>query len=174
MRIITVEPRHIPALAALGRDSFIETFGYLYPPDDLAFYLEQAYAEPVLAAAIADPAQDWRMGFDDDGRAAAYLQCGPVNLPHPEADPAREGELKRLYIHSDFQGRGLGRRLLGVALDLITQRYGRAAQWIGVWSENHKAQALYRSVGFEKVGDYQFSVGKTLDDEFILRRSAQP
>ena len=41
---------------------------------------------------------------------------------------------------------------------------------IGVWSGNLKAQKLYAAYGFEKAGDYQYPVGRWLDDEFILRR----
>ena len=102
--------------------------------------------------------------------AAIAVSSSPVAIPG-YADPAREGELKRLYIHSDFQGRGLGRGLLDLALAHLTQRYGAAAQWIGVWSRNHKAQKLYASAGFEKVGDYLFAVGNTRDAEFILRKA---
>ena len=171
MRIVPVESHHIPALSELAIASFVETFGHLYPPEDLAAYLQKAYAQDVLAAEVADPLQYWRIVFDETGRAAAYLQCGPVGLPHPEADPAREGELKRLYIHSDYQGGGLGRSLLNLALDHLNERYGAAAQWIGVWSQNHKAQKLYMSAGFEKVGDYLFAVGETRDEEFILRKA---
>jgi RimJ/RimL family protein N-acetyltransferase len=40
-----------------------------------------------------------------------------------------------------------------------------------VWSQNHKAQKLYISAGFEKVGDYLFAVGETRDEEFILRKA---
>jgi ribosomal protein S18 acetylase RimI-like enzyme len=171
MRILPVESHHIPALSELAIASFVETFGHLYPPEDLAAYLHKSYAEAALAAEVADAAQFWRIVFDETGRAAAYLQCGPVSLPHPEADPSREGELKRLYIHSDYQGRGLGRDLLNLALDHLNEHYGAAAQWIGVWSQNHKAQKLYISAGFEKVGDYLFAVGETRDEEFILRKA---
>jgi len=100
----------------------------------------------------------------------AYLHCGPVTLPHADADPITQGELKRLYVHSSQQGKGLGKTLMTVAAGWLSETYGDAPQWIGVWSQNHKAQALYMSQGFEKVGGYQFAVGKTMDDEFILRR----
>lgn len=42
--------------------------------------------------------------------------------------------------------------------------------WVGVWSGNLKAQKLYAAHGFEKAGEYQYPVGRWLDDEFILRR----
>ena len=100
----------------------------------------------------------------------AGTQVGPVTLPHPEADSARDGELKRLYVRATHQGQGLGRLLMDMALAEMGDRYGQAPQWIGVWSENHKAQALYAACGFVRVGAYQFAVGETMDDEFILRR----
>ena len=42
--------------------------------------------------------------------------------------------------------------------------------WIGVWSENLGAQRFYARRGFQKVGEYGFHVGRTVDREFILRR----
>ncbi len=172
MEIVPVAPEHIPALSRLAVDTFCETFGHLYPPEDLEAFLVKSYAPEALTAEIGQPDQFWRLALDDGGVAVGYLQCGPVGLPHPEARPDSEGELKRIYIHSSQQGKGLGKTLMRVAMDYMRARYGGAPQWIGVWSGNTKAQALYGAHGFERVGEYQFAVGKTLDDEFILRRSA--
>ncbi len=169
MRILPVEPHHIPALSQLATDTFVETFGHLYPSEDLDAFLAKSYAPAQLATELADPAQFWRIVYEGDD-VVAYLQCGPVGLPYPDADPAREGELKRLYVHSSQQGKGLGKMLLTIAMDWMAEIYPGTPQWIGVWSQNHKAQGLYSAYGFERVGEYQFAVGETLDDEFILRR----
>ena len=169
MRILPVEPHHIPDLSRLAIDTFNETFGHLYPPEDLEAFLTKSYASTQLMTEVNDQAQFWRIVFEGD-EAVAYLQCGPVSLPHPDADPAREGELKRLYVHSSQQGKGLGKMLLTIAMDWMADTYPDKPQWIGVWSQNHKAQGLYGAYGFERVGEYRFPVGKTLDDEFILRR----
>lgn len=171
MQIVPILPEHVPALSKLAKDTFTETFAHLYPPEDLAGFLDNSYAEKALMKEVVRPDQFWRIVFDEAGQAVAYLQCGPVGLPHPEAQPNKEGELKRIYVLSSQQGKGLGKTLMKVALDYLSERYGTAPQWIGVWSENHKAQALYGAHGFDKVGAYQFPVGKTLDDEFILRRT---
>ena len=50
------------------------------------------------------------------------------------------------------------------------ERKGPRRVWLGVWSKNHGAQRLYERLGFEKVGEYEFLVGKTRDHEFIMRR----
>ena len=169
MDILPVAPAHIPALSALAIETFTATFGHLYPAEDLAAFLEKSYNPASLLAETQDPRQFWRMAWDD-GKALGYLQCGPVSLPHAEADPAHHGELKRLYVDPAAQGRGLGKTLMTMALAHLTERYGDAPQWIGVWSENHRARAFYDAHGFVQVGAYDFPVGRVLDHEFILRK----
>ncbi len=173
MRLVPITAADALDIAGLATDTFTETFGHLYPPEDLDAFVARFYDPAVLAAEIADPRQAWRLIRDDDG-LAAYLQCGPVSLPHPEADPASHGEVKRLYVRASRQGRGYGRRLLAEALDCLDTHYGDAPQWLGVWSENHKAQALYAAHGFVRAGEYGFAVGRSLDHEFILRRDPAP
>ncbi len=170
MRILPVTPDLIPALSHLASETFTETFGFLYPPEDLAAFLQTSYALENLVAEVANTKDFWRIVLDDEDLAVGYLQCGPVGLPHVEANAQTQGELKRIYVRASHQGKGLGKTLMALALDHLKMANGAAPQWIGVWSQNHKAQALYASYGFEKVGEYQFKVGKTLDDEFILRR----
>ena len=54
-------------------------------------------------------------------------------------------------------------------LDMLDHRPGRRL-WIGVWSKNFGAQRFYERLGFAKVGEYEFPVGQTRDQEFILSR----
>ncbi|HEX4198142.1 MAG TPA: GNAT family N-acetyltransferase [Caulobacteraceae bacterium] len=158
--------RDAEALAAVSAETFAETFGHLYPPEDLAVYLAEAHDAGLYARWARDP----RFGLwvaERDGSAVGYALAGPCHLPHAEVTPAC-GELWRLYLRPDAQGCGLGGRLLTLALDWL-QAPGRRL-WIGVWSENFGAQRLYARYGFAKVGEYEFSVGASRDREFILAR----
>ncbi|MFT3998580.1 MAG: N-acetyltransferase, partial [Asticcacaulis sp.] len=170
MLIQSVQAADIADLSALACDTFTHTFGHLYPAHDLSAYLQKAYAADVLAVEVEGEDQFWRMVRDDTGRAIAYLQAGPVSLPHIEARPETQGEIKRLYVRADAQGSGLGKQLLELGLTFLKARYGETSQWVGVWSENHRAQKLYAGYGFRRVGDYGFKVGSTTDFEFIMRR----
>jgi diamine N-acetyltransferase len=169
MQFLTVSLEHVPALSQLARLGFTQTFAHLYPPKDLDAFLDQAYSHEALSNEVGNARHDWLMVWDNDA-PIAYLQCAPVGLPHPEASPPTEGEIKRLYVLQSHQGRGLGKTLMDMALEKLAARYGTADQWVGVWSENHKAQALYASYGFTQAGEYKFAVGGTLDDELIFRR----
>ncbi len=159
-------PSDTAVLAELGADAFCAAFAHLYPPEDLQSFLETSYSPDAFAEAIGDPAQALWIA-EAGGRAVAYAHAGPCTLPHPEVTPGC-GELKRLYARRDCQNAGLGGALLQIALDWLA-RPGRML-WIGVWSKNLGAQRLYGRHGFRKVGEYRFPVGKTRDDEFILRR----
>lgn len=170
MQTITPTIEHIPQLQPLMRATFTDTFGHLYPPADLAAYLGSAYSSAQLASELGDPRNFWQLVLDGSGDPVAYLECVPAHLPHPDLDPQHDGEIERLYVLPSQQGKGLGRQLMGLALDHLRQRHGAAPQWLGVWSQNLRAQALYRSYGFGKVGEYEFPVGGTIDHEFIFRR----
>ncbi|MFN4288673.1 MAG: GNAT family N-acetyltransferase [Brevundimonas sp.] len=159
------------ALSRLGRRTFIETFveGFAipYPEADLLPFLDATFGEDAIREQLAVPHQQWWVA-EHDGQVAAFAQAGPNSLPHPEARPDHM-ELKRLYVARDHQGSGHGRALLETALAWMEPR-SAGPLWIGVWSGNLRAQRLYGHYGFEKAGDYQYAVGRWLDDEFILRR----
>ncbi|HEY0647437.1 GNAT family N-acetyltransferase [Phenylobacterium sp.] len=163
-------PADAETLSALGAQTFRETFAHLYPPADLETFLADAYGIERTRADLADPAKaSWLV--EARGQAIGYALAGPCGLPHGDVTPAC-GELKRIYFLKDHQGGGLGRALFGKVMDWLL-RDGPRDVWIGVWSENYGAQRFYERHGFSKVGEYGFEVGRTVDLEFILRRSAE-
>ena len=160
-------PDDAEALSRIGGETFTETFGHLYPPEDLAAFLDAAYGLEKTRRDLADSAKAaWLV--EADGRVVGHALAGPCDLPHDEVTPDC-GELKRLYVLKHLQGDGTGSRLLAETLAWL-ERDGPRRLWIGVWSENHGAQRLYGQMGFDKVGEYEFLVGQTRDREFILRR----
>lgn len=161
-------PADADALVAVGLQTFAETFQHLYSPEDFAAYVAEAYAHQRIVADLADPAKAMWL-VEVDGRAIGYALAGPCGLPHPDATPAC-GELKRIYFTRDGQGAGLGKALFWIVMDWL-QSAGPRDVWIGVWSENHRALRFYDHQGFEKAGEYDFSVGQAIDLEFILRRT---
>lgn len=160
-------PTDAEAIAAIGAATFVETFGHLYPLRDLERFLAEAYSLDRARADLADPAKaSWIV--EAGGETVGYALAGPCGLPHAEVTPAC-GELKRIYLLKAWQGGGLGGRLFAETLAWL-QAGGPRAVWLGVWSENHGAQRFYGRQGFEKVGEYGFKVGDTVDREYILRR----
>ncbi|MGC6401289.1 GNAT family N-acetyltransferase [Sphingomonas sp. FW199] len=151
-------------LAALARDSFTETFGHLYHPDDLALFLAGHSTERWLGE-LTDPAYRVRMG-QADGRAIAYAKLGPPSLPFEARGPSIE--LRQLYVLKPWQGTGLAADLMQWAID--TAR-GTAAQdlYLSVFTDNYRARRFYARYGFEEVGPYVFKVGNHEDADIVLR-----
>lgn len=160
-----------PALAVLGRqtfvDTFVEGFAIPYPADDLAAFLDTSFSAETLTAKLLEPGAAWWVA-ERDSELLAFANTGPNTLPHPDAR-ASHAELRRLYVAKTAQGLGLGTKLLAIALEWM-EANSDGPLWIGVWSGNLKAQKLYAAYGFEKAGEYQYPVGAWRDDEFILRR----
>ena len=151
---------------ALTRRTFTETFGHLYPPDDLATFLRETYALATFQRILSDDRFAlWLL--EQDGTAIGHALAGPCSLPHDEVRPG-DGEIQRLYILRTHHNGGWGAKLMRTALDWL-ERNGPRTLWVGVWSQNHAAQRFYGRYGFVPVGSYLFPVGKTNDDEFILR-----
>jgi GNAT superfamily N-acetyltransferase len=160
-------PADAEALARVGAETFAETFGHLYPADDLRGFLSDAYGLERTLADLADPEKAAWLA-EADGRAVGLALAGPCSLPHPQVTAAC-GELKRFYLLRPWQGGGLGGRLFETAMAWL-ERNGPRTIWIGVWCDNLGAQRFYARRGFRKVGEYGFAVGGTIDREYILRR----
>lgn len=167
IRRATVDDAQV--VSDLATRTFVETFGHLYPPEDLQAFLDEAYAVERQRIILAHP--DYAVWLlEDEGMAVGHAAAGPCGLPHPDVG-AGDGELKRLYVLKSHQNGGWGARVFDETLRWL-QRDGPRRLWIGVWSENFGAQRFYGRYGFTRVGDYEFPVGRVRDLEFILRREA--
>jgi diamine N-acetyltransferase len=159
-------PGDAAALAALGAATFTETFGHLYPPEDLQTFLASHSVEAWNGVLRDERSAVWIAELD--AAAVGFIVVGACKLPVENCEPTA-GEVKQLYVLEQHHKLRLGTRLMEFGLEwLETQQ--RTPIYIGVWSENLGAQRFYGRYGFSKVGDYGFRVGNTVDHEFILKR----
>jgi ribosomal protein S18 acetylase RimI-like enzyme len=161
-------PDDAPALAALGAATFTETFGHLYPPADLHAFLVGSHSVDAWTRVLTDPQRAVWLAALADRPPVGFIAVGACKLPIENREPTA-GEVQQLYVLARHHNLRLGSRLMDVGLEWLESR-GRAPLYVGVWSENLGAQRFYRRYGFDKVGEYGFPVGKSVDREFILRR----
>jgi ribosomal protein S18 acetylase RimI-like enzyme len=161
-------PGDAASLARITESTFTETFGHLYPPEDLAEYLSRNCSPESCRRLIESPkVAVWLAGVEG-AEPVGFISAGPCKLPVENREPDA-GEIRQLYVLSSHQNARLGAKLLDVALGWLSeQRF--SPLYIGVWSENFGAQRFYGRYGFVKVSEYGFPVGKTIDQEFILKR----
>jgi ribosomal protein S18 acetylase RimI-like enzyme len=162
------DPADIPALAALGRDSFVAKFGDLYRPEDLGAFLADTHSETAVAAELADPRRLYRLA-ERDGRLVGYCKLGiPSGFPE-HARGRNPIEIKQLYTAPDAVGGGIGKAFMAWVLEEAARRGADEIQ-LSVYSDNVDAQRFYARHGFDKVADIHFWVGEKRDDEFLFAR----
>lgn len=161
-------PEDAATLAALGAATFTETFGHLYPPEDLQTFLVGAHSVDAWTRKLVDPHRAVWLAILADATPIGFIAVGACKLPVENREPAA-GEIQQLYVLARHHNLRLGTRLMELGLEWLHAQ-GRTPVYISVWSENLGAQRFYGRYGFSRVGQYGFPVGKTVDLEFILKR----
>lgn len=155
----------VPALAALGRESFCAAFEELYRPGDLQTFLHQAYSEDAVSEEISDPQYIHRLAEDARG-LIGYCKLQTPSSYAEHSDAKNPIALGQLYAAPDMTGSGIGAALMEWALAEARERSADAIQ-LSVYSENFGGQRFYQRYGFAKIGDIGFWVGQQRDAEFL-------
>lgn len=110
----------------------------------------------------------WETPLDQPGWQRWYVALDPTGTVVGHVDLKGDGLATGLHrcelgigIERAHRGGGLGRRLMGAALDFARQAPTLAWVDLRVFGHNHRARALYESLGFEHQG--------TLRDRFRIR-----
>ena len=168
-------PAEATALAALGRATFISTFGHLYSAENLARFFTEAYLVDTIAAELSDPALRWLVAQDSQapGQPIGFCKLSVgTTLPGDFAGRCVM-ECKQLYLLDAYHGRGIADDFMRWAFEQA-QRVGAQDMVLCVYSGNLRAQRFYQRHGFAKYMDYHFMVGDHRDEEFLLHRRLQP
>lgn len=155
----------VPALARLGRESFVAKFGYLYRQQDLDIFLEAVFSEASVRDEVAGDVCVHRLAWDGEA-LAGYCKLRRLNDYAEHSDAKNAIELGQLYTDPARTGQGIGALLMDWALAEARER-GHDAIQLTVWSENYGAQKFYARYGFTKIADIDFWVGEHRDDEFL-------
>lgn len=154
------------ALCALGRDTFVETFGHLYSDKDRDHFLETVFGPTGMPVEMADPDFGFQVA-EVDGQMVGYCKVGPLYMD-VDTGGRRALELRQLYVRGTHQGSGIAARLMDWGLDELRRR-GAEDAYLSVWSENERAKRFYARYGFVEVGRYAFMVGDHEDEDHVMR-----
>jgi diamine N-acetyltransferase len=154
-----------PVLSRLGAETFTETFGHLYEPDDLALFLTN-HGEDVWRSELADP-EFAVLIVEEEGQAVGYAKIGPPHLPFEPRGVAVE--LRQFYLTQPFQGRGIADAMMRWVID-EAERRGGGDLYLSVFTDNHRARKFYERWGFVAEGRYAFMVGNHADEDIVMRR----
>lgn len=158
-RIRALADDEVETLARLAREIWHAHYPGIISWAQIDFMLDQRYRPSVIRAAM--PGQYW---------AAAWLEERMVGFAHAFPDePCSTWKLDKLYVHPDFQRKGIGQALL--------QAVGKSAAGAGatrlvlrVNRHNSIALAAYAKYGFRVYGEDVLDIGDGfVMDDYLLK-----
>lgn len=158
---LTIRPWQKTDLDSVRRitwQSWISTYSTFIPETDLRSYFDTHYTEASLLSMFEDPVTQGFIAKVDDhiaGYARLLLNKDENRL-----------YVSSLYLLPEFEGEGLGTRLLESAERYALEK-GLDEIWIGVMVKNRQALLFYRKVGFLFIREEPFTMGKTTVSHLI-------
>ncbi|MDR2981126.1 MAG: GNAT family N-acetyltransferase [Puniceicoccales bacterium] len=158
-------------LSLLAEKIFRETFGAANTAEDIDLHCRTSYSEIVQGGEISDPNMVTLLGREG-GLLVGFAQ---LRWGHaPDCISAKSpGEIQRLYVASDWHGKGMARDLMNACIREMESR-GSDVVWLGVWEENPRAIRFYRKFGFIEVGAHVFRLGGDPQRDIIMAREVTP
>ena len=150
----------VTALSVIARKTFYDTFTGTCTEEDMQGFLDQYYSKTQLGKELQD-AEMYFFFAEINGEPVAYLQIKEDYKNFPEIKKWKALELKRIYVISQFQGKGIAQKLMDFFLDFAAEKKYEVV-WLGVWEHNIRAQKFYEKYGFADSGyTHDFPIGST-------------
>lgn len=168
--IVPVNRETLPLLVQLEQQTFRETFGRNYDPEDLHTFLQEKKSTEALANELTQPGTTFFMLYCEHtpaGFLKLNLHKQPDSTP-PLPEPVME--LEKIYVLQAFQGKKFGHTLIQHALQQASAQQVKTL-WLGVWEHNNKAIQFYRKQGFEQFGAHSFRIGKQTDTDWLMKKT---
>ena len=110
--------------------------------------------------------------YDGDYENGESKIVGTIGLHVSENSRLRHSGSIGIMVHKDYQGRGIGKKLMATIIDLADNWLMLKRLELGVFIDNTRALKLYKSFGFEIEGTKKCAAirnGKYVD-EYIMGR----
>jgi diamine N-acetyltransferase len=155
-------------LSPLAEKTFRDTFSTVNSAEDMDLHCRRNFSEVIQADEIANPKM-MTLLIEDGDRLAGFAQLRWDEAPRCVA--ARSpGEIQRLYVASDWHGKGIAHDLMNACIEEVRAR-GSDVIWLGVWERNPRAISFYRKFGFVEVGDHVFALGRDPQRDIVMARA---
>jgi ribosomal protein S18 acetylase RimI-like enzyme len=130
-------------------------------------HVGRAYARVALERELAEPDSSFFLATVGE-QAAGFIKLNRERA-QTERQPFSSVEVEQIYLLREFQGLGLGRRLMEKAFDAARDD-GLEYVWLGVWERNPSAIGFYEHAGFSRFGSHPFRFGSVEHTDVLMRK----
>jgi len=162
----SAEDRDLNILQTVAKNTFIDTYGTFNTPENMRAYLETHFSEKAIIAQLSDPEVQFFMA-EQYNATIGYIKVNKGSA-QTESNYPNTLEIERIYVISEFHGKGYGKLLLQKAKDVAKDDHLESV-WLGVWDQNPKAIAFYERNGFSTFGVHEFLLGDDPQRDYIMK-----
>jgi len=155
-------------LSEVAEKTFRDAFGAVNSAEDMDVHCRSSYGERIQADEISSPNMTTLLS-EDEKRLVGFAQLRWAGAPKCVLAKS-PGEIQRLYVLSDWHGKGAARDLMNACIEEMSV-HGSDVVWLGVWERNQRAIAFYKKFGFVEVGDHAFFLGSNRQRDIVMARS---
>ncbi|HNP54234.1 MAG TPA: GNAT family N-acetyltransferase [Ferruginibacter sp.] len=165
-RIRDAQVTDIPSIRALAEAIWPVAYGDILSMDQLRYMLDRIYSD----AALTEQMHDGHRFFLalQDSHIIGFASVG-LQPPDPVNAPERVYKLHKLYVSTEQQGAGAGRKLLEHIIQLI-QADGATLLELNV-NRYNKAFFFYQKLGFSIYKEVDIDIGNGyFMNDYVMRK----
>ncbi|MBS1486893.1 MAG: GNAT family N-acetyltransferase [Bacteroidetes bacterium] len=167
IRVRKAKFEEVPAIRELAIEVFTDAFAASNTPENLDSFFRENYSLEKFLSEFKEPDSILYIALDDL-KIIGYLRL----RKSPEVDAhlgTNHIEMQRLYVHRDYQGTSVARRLMEHAIEYAKKKKFEW-MWLGVWEKNTRAQKFYAKWGFERFSEHIFNMGDDPQTDWLLKK----
>lgn len=166
VEIRTAEMADLPVIADLARLIWRHHYPSIISPEQIEYMLAWRYSPEAMTRDVTSGQLTFEL-LSVDGEPVAFAGHGPGDAPE-------ELKLRQLYVHPEWQGRGLGGRLIR-RVESAARATGRSSVVLTVNRRNDGAIAAYQRSGFAVRESANFDIGQgfVMEDYVMVKRLAE-
>lgn len=162
----SAKDRDLSILQTVAKNTFIATYGNFNTPENMRVYLKTHFSEAAIIEQLNNPEVQFFLA-EQGTTTIGYIKVNK-GTAQTESDYPNTLEIERIYVLSEFHGKGYGKLLLQKAIDVAKDDYLESV-WLGVWDQNPKAIAFYERNGFSTFGVHEFLLGDDPQRDYIMK-----
>ena len=156
----------LESLQAIGKQTFIETFGEMNTEENMAKYLSESFNEDRLRSELTNPDSVFYFAMLEN-QVVGYMKLN-FGEAQTEMKDQKTLEIERIYVLKEYYGKGVGQVLYDTALDIARQKNAKTI-WLGVWEENPRAISFYKKNGFVEFDKHVFILGDDVQTDIMMK-----